>query len=353
MGTKDNQFLDEESNCLVAGQPDEPVDLSADQAIIWVARLRADNVSTSDHREFSTWITASQRNKDSFDEVVDLWQDLAVVSHLPIADMQIFDSQEDPTRQLTGWSLWNWSTSGSRTWRLYAPAFAALFLAVLVSWYARLSPTEYSTAIGEQKTVTLRDGSMLFLNTNTSVVVKLRDDLRSITLNYGEAFFDVAHDPQRPFEVEACRVTTRALGTSFNVRCEDDSVAQITVSEGVVRVSTSAERVELAKGQQISYAQTSGLSSQIAINAEDITAWKRQLLIYDGVALGDIVNDMNRYSDQKIIVSDPVLRNLKVVLRTTMKDRITNLRSLEKAFPSLKVIRTSSQTLELVPTDRP
>jgi len=353
MGTKDNQFLDEESNCLVAGQPDEPVDLSADQAIIWVARLRADNVSTSDHREFSTWITASQRNKDSFDEVVDLWQDLAVVSHLPIADMQIFDSQEDPTRQLTGWSLWNWSTSGSRTWRLVAPAFAALFLAVLVSWYARLSPTEYSTAIGEQKTVTLRDGSMLFLNTNTNVVVKLRDDLRSITLNYGEAFFDVAHDPQRPFEVEACRVTTRALGTSFNVRCEDDSVAQITVSEGVVRVTTSAERVELAKGQQISYTQTSGLSSQIAINAEDITAWKRQLLIYDGVPLSDIVNDMNRYSDQKIIVSDPVLRNLKVVLRTTMKDRISNLRSLEKAFPSLKVIRTSSQTLELVPTDSP
>ena len=353
MSTKDDQFSNGQSSHLVPVQPEEPVDLSSDQAIEWVVRLQADHVSVADHREFPAWLTTSEQNRDSFDEVVNLWQDLAVVSQLPFADMQPSDAQEEPTREPAGWSLWNWSTLKSRTWRSVAPGFTVFFLAVLVSWYVKLSPTEYSTQIGEQKTVTLKDGSMLYLNTNTHVVVELHDDLRSITLSYGEAFFDVAHDLQRPFEVNACQVTTRALGTSFNVRCEHDSVVQITVSEGVVRITTPAEQVELTEGQQISYAEASGLSSELAINAEDITAWKRQLLIYDGVPLGDIVDDMNRYSDQKIIVTDPVLRELKVVLRTTMKDRITNLRSLEKAFPALKVIRTSSQILELVPTDRP
>ncbi|MFD2427832.1 FecR family protein [Sphingobium scionense] len=106
----------------------------------------------------------------------------------------------------------------------------------------------YRTALGETRTVQLADGSRIHLNTNSSVEVALRDDIRQITLLKGEAQFDVAHDKKRPFIVNADGTLVRAVGTMFNVRLRAD-VTELTVIEGIVAVrngDSAVRRIESA-----------------------------------------------------------------------------------------------------------
>src|SRR5690606_18639485 len=95
----------------------------------------------------------------------------------------------------------------------------------------------YITQVGEQRSVSLSDGSAILLNTNTQVRVDYRPDSRDVRLLQGEAEFTVAKDVERPFRVYAGNERVQAVGTAFTVYIQDNKI-DVTVTEGQVNLST-------------------------------------------------------------------------------------------------------------------
>lgn len=186
----------------------------------------------------------------------------------------------------------------------------------------------YDTAIGERSTVTFGDGSVVFLNTSTRLQADYSADARKVVLLEGQALFEVATDPERPFVVIAGDRRVTALGTAFDVRLDEDRF-QVTLIEGRVRVERSdaaagearGARTELEAGQQLIDAADSGVEVREAPVGR-VTSWREGRLIFEDEPLAAAVSEMNRYSTTRILLDDPALGRLRVsgVFRTGQPD---------------------------------
>ncbi|WP_139068886.1 MULTISPECIES: FecR domain-containing protein [unclassified Hyphomonas] len=188
------------------------------------------------------------------------------------------------------------------------------------------APLTYATAIGEQETVTLEDGSVLTLNTNTTLTVSYSKAERLIHLTEGEALFEVEHS-DRPFLVEAGGTITRALGTAFNVRADQDTISVILI-QGSVRVSPS--RTEDSKGKagampaktlQEGIVLKPGDRLDMKPGADPILStidptmagkWREGLLQFDNVTLAEAIAEMNRYSTTQLRIDDASLASERI-----------------------------------------
>jgi len=173
------------------------------------------------------------------------------------------------------------------------------------------------TYVGQQLTVPLADGSVVTLNTNTSLDVQYFDAERRITLNRGEAIFSVAHDAARPFRVHAGERVVQAVGTVFNVKLESQDDVRVTVTEGKVKVvdrPTAAQR-ELFVGAGES-AMLSEAKPQIrrieTAQIEASQAWQHGVLIYQGETLDTVIADVSRYTNVRFSIADDSIRNKRV-----------------------------------------
>lgn len=172
----------------------------------------------------------------------------------------------------------------------------------------------FATRRGETRQVRLADGSVVTLNTNSTVAVRFTDKVRNIHLEHGEALFNVAKNKARPFVVTASDAVIRAVGTSFTVRALPEKPVQVLVREGVVEVSHRDLRV----GKVIlAVADTKAViasDASIAIRAvprievERNLAWQYGQISFENVRLADAAQEFARYSDTRIAV-DPAVAN--------------------------------------------
>jgi transmembrane sensor len=305
-----------------------------DQAATWIARLRSDDTTAEDKRAFAIWFAAARENRQAYDQTFSLWQDLEVVRELP------FDDVTSRTGLLTRLNPFQFNP-------LPLAAAAVLVVSVVASMLIYTTPT-YQTEVGEQSTFTLADGSTLNLNTDTAVNIDFSTDERAIDLISGEAFFEVKQDPSRPFVISACQSTIVAVGTAFNVLCADGNMT-VTVSEGKVKVTGPGIDRILYTAEQVIVDDAGGLPVR-KVNTDNVTAWRKQLHIYDGVPLSAVVADLNRYNRQKIRILDSDLGKIEVVARYRMTGRESTLSSLEKTFP-LRVVTISDDEIALIPIE--
>ncbi|MGA0608404.1 FecR family protein [Phenylobacterium sp. VNQ135] len=187
-----------------------------------------------------------------------------------------------------------------RDWgRVWLPTtVAGVFSLFLFGWADREFAPGYRTGVGEQRLLVLDDGSRVRLNTDSAVRVVFWGDTRRVYLNRGQAFFEVAHDPARPFLVDAGDAEVRALGTRFEVRRERDDVA-VTLVEGRVRVEDDRGHVaELAPRQQLRVGE-GGISDALPV-ASDAVSWTTGRLVFHDTPLGAAVAEVNRYSTRKL-----------------------------------------------------
>lgn len=168
------------------------------------------------------------------------------------------------------------------------------------------------TAIGEQRSARLPDGSALVLNTGTEVEAHLDRRQREVVLHQGEALFEVAHDRRRPFVVSVGRDTVTALGTRFQVRHEQEDVA-VTLFEGSVRIARAdgSERV-LVPGERALLAATGGITVARIDDREETAAWARGWLVFRDEPLSRVVAEVNRYATTAITLADPTLGDLRL-----------------------------------------
>jgi transmembrane sensor len=313
-------------------------ELTERQASDWFARMNADDVTADDRVRFEAWLAAHPCNQKAYAELQATWKELVRAAPLVRAVYfgQVMNAASARSRRSPRW------LAGA-----LAATVAAIVLSVSWTFYKQQEATRFQTAIGEQVAVMLPDGSSLNLNTNSQVDVDYSEHRRVIRLERGEAYFNVAHDAQRPFWVHAGNRWVRAVGTAFNVYVRPAGV-QVTVSEGTVKVvdanggksppsdaAYARSAAAVTAGEQ---ADAQGNADVIrALNEAELNrslAWRKKSLYFHDEPLGNVVNELMRYTRLKIEVVDESLRQLPVggTFQTSPEGAEALLRMLEDGF---------------------
>lgn len=285
--------------------------LAREQAAEWVARLDR-GLSTGEQEELRAWRQSNPANARALRQLSELWGSMDLMKAL--ATMFPDSPQEQPAAQ----------TAPRNAGRRATPAIAAgivlvVALAGTASWYflrppdsavagTRAAAITFTTAIGEQRTVPLEDGSSLAINTASQVEVEAFDASgRELRLVRGEALFTVAHDPARPFRVRVGGRTVEALGTAFDVRLHAGGAVDVLVTDGRVRLlSGSTTTGELQRGQAM-HIEPDG-STRIATLADQAMAtrlaWRQGMIVFEGQSLADALEEFSRYTAVRLVVAD-------------------------------------------------
>ncbi|MBL8266325.1 MAG: FecR domain-containing protein [Steroidobacter sp.] len=199
-------------------------------------------------------------------------------------------------------------------------------------FWSERSPA-YSTPIGGLASVPIPDGSEITLNTNSEVRVHVSDAERRIDLKQGEAFFNVAKDPTRPFVVQAGNTRVIALGTRFSVWRNGKDV-RVVVSEGRVRLENRDNR----DADTASSALTAGTvartrDAKVAVQkrsvaeVEELLSWRSGLVVFKETPLAQAAMELNRYNTRKLIVEDEAIAGFRIggTFRATNLDAFVRL----------------------------
>jgi transmembrane sensor len=287
----------------------EDMQVRLTQAAAWRVQLTEADMRSSP--EFEAWLQDAD-NQAAWAQVSRAWNYFSGVSQTP----EILAAREAALKDAQ-------RASAARpvlVRRLAGLAAAVLMVGILGSggywWMNR--PSDYSTAAGERRVVTLSDGSKLSLDADSEVTVRYGKSERSLRLLKGQARFDVAHDKKRPFSVIAGRQKVIATGTAFNIDMAGPKVL-VTLIEGHVVVlddysedgAPNQKVIELKAGQQLSAAPRT--PSEVAqANIQRVTAWTIGQLMFDDEPLSSVVERVNRYGGTQIIISDPKVGAMKI-----------------------------------------
>ena len=350
-----------------------PSDVSAaDQAAAWFARQRSGPWSKADAAEFAAWLKAESSHTAAWASFERLWGHLETVRDDPKILAIRERARDSVARQ----------RALRRTWRVGAALAASLILAVSVWWNLRPGVTlpaaasiagkpgalpaaalvrDASTDIGERSLLLLADGSKVTLNTTSAVHADYTGRERRVTLVRGEAFFDVAKDPTRPFIVTAGARQVIAVGTAFDVRLQKDRQVKVTLVEGRVRIVRAADRVAavtpavrpasavmLEAGSAL-LTQEVGADQVRHLDAARATSWRTGKLVFDGERLADVVDEMNRYSREKLEIADPALEGRKV----SGVFEPTGGPAFAKALEAYGIARATQKTATTIVLDSP
>ncbi|QIB65492.1 FecR family protein [Kineobactrum salinum] len=316
----------------------EQFERDCDTALSWIARFRAEDASEQDHRAFALWLAADAGHRQAMDLMLELWDDLGSVRHLPFDEPQPAPVNRSRRRWLG----------------------AAIGLAASVMFAGFLLPfgtdapsiEEYQTNLGERRTLTLDDQSRIILNTSTRIKVAYSGAARTITLLRGEAFFEVQPDPERPFRVHAGSAEVTAIGTAFNIYRNDDDTA-ITVTEGIVQVSepgqtaNRASQVAILRAEEQLRTSARGLGQSQRVDLAVPTAWQRGELVARQLPLTQLTRELARYHDTRILIGDRDTANLTVSGVFNLDHPDSVLQALERSL-ALKVVRLDERTVQLL-----
>jgi transmembrane sensor len=294
------------------------------QASAWVVRLHGPNRTADVEAGFRRWIAESPERAAAVELLTDAWDKSSQL-------------RRRPTEAVRHWETWGWRMNFSR-----AAAAALLVAIVAVAGTALyLRNDAVLTAIGEQRTLRLADGTRAYLNTDTRLKVSYSDDARRIQMRKGEALFEVARDPTRPFSVEINGRKILALGTAFLVRQENDRLT-VTLMEGKVTVGASGSApIPLIPGDRLTLVPDAPPAVDRP-SLDRLTAWRRGQVVLDGTPLAEAIAEMNRYSTQRIVLGQPAPQSLAVSGIFRVGDTEDFVRAIARAY-GLQSARGSNQ----------
>jgi transmembrane sensor len=333
-----------------------------EQAAAWWMLLNEGEATSGDHHAFAEWLARSPERVEAYLQAARLtrllisrntqWPDTPVAELISAAKASANEiatlAPATPNRTVPApkpaFGL-PWLTAP----RLAAMAVAAV-AAVAIGFYARLSPQRVETAVGEQRSVVLGDGSLVTLNTSSSIEVRMERERRIVKLLAGEALFVVAHDAARPFEVRTDDTTVRAIGTQFNVDRRPASTT-VTVVEGRVAVitptdenqSTQPSRLPLEAGEQLTLAPRSA-HHPVRTDVATAIAWTQRKLVFEHRHLGEVAEEFNRYNRQIIEIRSAELRAQEVTGVFQANDPASFLTFLA-GFPGVTIERSADRVV--------
>ncbi|MEO8301025.1 MAG: FecR domain-containing protein [Rhizomicrobium sp.] len=272
------------------------------EAADWAARLDRGPLSAGQETQFQDWVGQDVRCMGAFGRI----RALALTSERaralgPDFDPAVFEPVSTLPRR--------------RVLQLGGAIAASALLGLGGAWQMLRLRGRFSTGKGETKVVALKDGSVLTLNTDSEVLVRYSDELRSVELIRGEALFDVTRNKARPFVVAAGDTNVRVVGTSFSVRRLESSPVQVLVREGIVEVfkpsAIGANPIRItANNMAVAQADNAAAISAMPVPVAQLhrqMAWQKGQIAFEGETLAQAAAEFARYSDTRIIIDDPAL----------------------------------------------
>lgn len=320
-----------------------------DEAVDWLVRVEAKDASDADFDAFAEWLAANPDHVEAYERADGYWQGLARVDR---GKLEAFQRRRAAGATASGSASPLRFKDRTGGWLTALASAAAVILAVLL-WvvdpfgYGSVEPERliYQSAKGEVRTIDLEDGSRVTLGADTTLVVALQHDTRAVELQAGEAFFDVAPNPARRFDVRSGELRVRVTGTQFDVQ-RKGGFTQVAVAEGAVDVSfaiaaNGSDRnatTTLESGQRVIVSRSGDLGAVSGFDPDRVGAWRHNRLFYEDVPLEAIVADLNRYRGQEIRVADREAADILVSASFDSRDIDAVLVSLAELF-ALEVVR--------------
>lgn len=284
---------------MVVTKKDENLDRDFDalksEATTWIVRLTSGAATAADADALKRWRATSSAHEKAFREAALVWNTLG-----PALDQRL-----DPARTVL-----------TRRRVLFAGGLAASSAGVTVALSALgilpsldMMLADYSTAIGEQRTFRLPDGSTATLDGGTALSINFSENVRRATLTTGAAVFDVTQDPARPFRVSAGSGETTGPGASFTIKLGVEDVS-VECLRGRIEVECLGSS-DLDAGEAVRYSQY-GLSAKEKTGVETAAAWRKGLLIFNNRSLADVVSDLNRHRKGKVIIASSAIGGHRV-----------------------------------------
>lgn len=295
------------------------------EASAWVATLHGDNRTEETERAFARWMRDDPGNAQAFEQITELWE---VTRNLPRRAVRRPSGRRDRTR------------------RLFATAASAILATALVAAaFFTLRNPSISTDVGELRILALEDDTQITLNTRTRIQYRYDHEHRHVDLHEGEALFEIAKDPSRPFTVTVSGHTITALGTSFVVRSDARQFAVTLLNgsvsvmeEGASRQPPVAGRNEASGADQI---LTPGERLTLARAAtpridwpelENVLAWRQREVKLNETPLPEALAEMNRYSKRRLTVAVPGAAEILVTGLFRAGDSLSFARAVADAY---------------------
>lgn len=335
------------------------------EAAEWLLRIRNDENDASG-KEYLDWLATSPAHEDAMKRARETWALFGDQATAP----EVVKARRDALARAGKTTARRWrglaglgERLGAR-WRAgIAAAFLALAVAPILIWTALDETVEtadaatYATDVAETRIVTLADNSRISLDADSTIEVRYTDEARDIALLKGQAHFDVAKNPARPFRVTAGDQTVVATGTSFNVELVGDEVL-VTLIEGEVVVAekdtvaqvrnTSVEApVTLKPGQQLVASHVAPRQVEKA-DIEKTNAWRHGKIMLEGDSLDAAVQRMNRYSRIRLEVGDDRLNAYRITGVFNAGDTDAFIEAIEAYYP-VEARRLSASSIILYP----
>ena len=368
------------------------------QAAEWVLLLEeTPKLSAEQISALNDWVSTSDVHRECLESMASSWDELDLLSEVMLPQEM---KQQSLFSMAVSSLVFAYSMLVSLLKHLIRPIVAAPAALAIVAWlsFSLLNTdelgtaNEYYTLVGESSRHTMPDGSTIWLNSNSRVQVQYDDDYRRINLLSGEAHFDVAKDPNRPFEVYADNRLIKAIGTAFSVHKLSDSV-EVLVTEGTVELAivdnalvlvpddfkpvkiaasvdssndiSAAETgtidadqepkvkkhlATLTAGQRISIpVEEENVGNVVDLDSSEMTrflSWREGKLIFAGESLEQVIEEISRHTEVNIEVIDPTLKSIRIGGQFQVGETDSLFYVLESGF-GIKVDRITDQHVKL------
>jgi transmembrane sensor len=302
------------------------------RAAAWLARLRSEQHTAEDERAFQAWLAADPAHAAAFDAMNAIWEAAGPVRR------DLRGTRPQP-RRISRRAVFG---GVAATAGLGGAAFLTIEAA---------QADVYRTEIGEQRHVLLRDGSELFLDTNSKVTVALGKGSRKAALEYGCANFRLAPDASRPFDLKVAEYVVVCDQSTFDVKRDGDTTS-IIVIEGKAAVEPAQVAAGPARvlngGERLVSVQRS-----VKVDKPDLLpllAWHTGQAIFRDETLLQAASEMNRYSTLRIEIADSRIQGLKVSGIYRVGDNMMFALALVELLPVL--VRPGDNRIEIIADDK-
>ncbi len=325
-------------------------DLITDQAATWFVTHREGTLTTLQQQEFMRWLRTSPMHVTEYLAIAGVDRDIGDAAQQDTTSLQQLLGEVRLTNQVVPIDRAAHEHRTRPRSRQHARAprpaaralvrFASVAVWMLVTtavilglrWFTSRPQVEnYATSHGEQRSLQLPDNTFVRLNSDSAIAVSFSRDQRLVEVTRGQAYFEVAKDPMRPFGVRVGGLLIRDIGTAFDVYRQDSSTT-VTVTEGQVQVwpvppasrspgwphesQRPAARghplVDLVAGHQARFAASGVVESHGPVDVEQATAWLQGNIVFEDESIAAVAAQFNRYNNAQISVNDPQIGALPI-----------------------------------------
>ncbi len=313
--------------------PHDRPDQIEDEALVWLMRTTSGNITPQQQQGLADWLSQSTAHRSAFEATQNLWQGLGELRDRPLISKNriqttigVITPEKNTIQQQNRYATLRMSFAAAASLALFAVLFNMNPI-----WQA-----EYRTAVGQQQTVILSDGSTVYLNSGSALDPDYSPEQRRVKLLAGEAEFVVSKDKSWPFIVVADEQEIKALGTDFMVRKQDQGIS-VTVIESSVQISqpelSAIAPVVLHPGEHLVSKTGQQPDPITTVDSDNARSWRFNRLIFESESLDKVIAEINRYRSGHVFLGRPSLASYRVSGVFNINELDTLLTVINKTLP--------------------